>query len=269
MSKTDHDKRLKSSLKNTKAQLKRREDKIARLEAKVAQLEEEAKKKSSCPHYGPNSPEYCNIIPGHQFSEFVVRYAISLRCETNCSTRDIVTAIERLADLTIGLVDNVPSYNTIDNWTRKCGLDELKHAPESLKEMDYAVIIDECMMIGNEKLLPVLAVPAGHQGHPIQPADVKFVGFNVRAGWNAGAVAQTLATNIEAIGTKPKYVITDNDSKMRKAVRLSGYTWHRDISHTLAMFMERVYKDDAEFVDFNKKVDICKKRHCMKDIAYL
>lgn len=45
MSKTDHDKRLKSSLKNTKAQLKRREDKIARLEAKVAQLEEEAKKK--------------------------------------------------------------------------------------------------------------------------------------------------------------------------------------------------------------------------------
>lgn len=135
--------------------------------------------------------------------------------------------------------------------------------------MDYAVIIDECMMIGNEKLLPVLAVPAGHQGHPIQPADVKFVGFNVRAGWNAGAVAQTLATNIEAIGTKPKYVITDNDSKMRKAVRLSGYTWHRDISHTLAMFMERVYKDDAEFVDFNKKVDICKKRHCMKDIAYL
>lgn len=46
MSKTDHDKRLKSSLKNTKAQLKRREDKIARLEAKVAQLEEEAKKKA-------------------------------------------------------------------------------------------------------------------------------------------------------------------------------------------------------------------------------
>ena len=76
--------------------------------------------------------------------------------KTNCSTRDIVKAIERLADLTFGLVDNVPSYNTIDYWTRKCGLDELKHTPEALKDIDYAVIIDECMMIGSEKLLPYL-----------------------------------------------------------------------------------------------------------------
>lgn len=54
MSKTDNDKRLKSSLKNTKAQLKRREDKIARLEAKVAQLEEEAKKKAHVHIMGQN-----------------------------------------------------------------------------------------------------------------------------------------------------------------------------------------------------------------------
>lgn len=95
-------------------------------------------------------------IPRHQFSEFVVKYAITLRCETNCSTRDIVKAIERLADLTFGLVDNVPSYNTIDYWTRKCGLDELKHTPEALKDIDYAVIIDECMMIGSENYSPYL-----------------------------------------------------------------------------------------------------------------
>ena len=125
------------------------------------------------------------------------------------------------------------------------------------------------MMIGSEKLLPVLAVPAGHKGAPIQMEDVKVIGFNVRPGWNADTVAETLEANIEAIGTKPKYLITDNDSKMRKAVKLAGYTWHRDISHTLAMFMERVYKDDVDFVGFNKKMATCKKQYCMKDIAYL
>ncbi|MGN1220517.1 MAG: hypothetical protein ACI4TU_06235 [Candidatus Cryptobacteroides sp.] len=169
----------------------------------------------------------------------------------------------------MGLIDNVPSYNTIDNWVRKCGLDELKHAPEALKGIDYAALMDECMMIGSEKLLPVLSIPADHQGRPVQMDDVKVLGFNVSSSWNADTVAETFKDNIEEVGTSPKYVITDNDSKMRKAVKLAGYTWHRDISHTLAMFMERTYKDDAEFVDFNKSMATCKKQFCMKEIAYL
>ena len=58
------------------------------------------------------------------------------------------------------------------------------HAPEALKDMSYAAVIDECMMIGSEKLLPVLAIPAEHQGHPVQLSDVKVIGLNVRPGWN-------------------------------------------------------------------------------------
>lgn len=166
-------------------------------------------------------------------------------------------------------MDEVPSYNTVDNWVRKCGLDEIRHAPEALKDLDYAVVIDECMMIGSEKLLPVLAVPAEHQGHPLQPNDVKVVGFNVRSGWTAKTASEALDGNIEAVGKRPSYIISDNDGKLRNAVRLSNYTWHRDISHTLAMFMERVYKDDTEFVDFNKKLVVCKQQYCMKEIAYL
>ncbi len=152
---------------------------------------------------------------------------------------------------------------------RKCGLDEIRHTPEALKDIDYAVVIDECMMIGSEKLLPVLAVPAEHQGHPLQLNDVKVIGFNVKSGWTAETVSVTLNQNVEVVGKKPSYIISDNGSTMRKAIGLSNYTWHRDISHTLAMFMERVYKDDAEFVDFNKKLATCKKQYCMKEIAYL
>lgn len=115
------------------------------------------------------------------------------------------------------------------------------------------------MMIGSEKLLPVFAVPAEHHGHPLQLDDIRVIGFNVQPGWIAQTVHETLESNILTIGKKPKYVITDNDYKMRKAVALSDYTWHRDISHTLAMFMERVYKHDTEFVAFNKRMATCKK----------
>lgn len=47
MTKTDRNKSLKSSLKNTKAQLKRRDNRIARLEARIADMEAESKKKAT------------------------------------------------------------------------------------------------------------------------------------------------------------------------------------------------------------------------------
>lgn len=228
-----------------------------------------SKKKAFTQGCGLRNPEDYERIPGHQYSGFVVRYALSLRCETNSSPRDISKAIKRLADFTFGLVDKIPSRNTIEDWIRKCGLDEVRQTPDALKDIDYAVIFDECMMIGSEKLLPVLAVPAEHQGHPLRPEDVKVISLNVKSGWDAKAIKNTLNESATTVGKDPEYAITDNDSKMRKAVRLTGLSWHRDISHTLAMFMERVYKDDPDFVDFNKCIATSKMQYCMKDIAYL
>lgn len=167
MTKSDKIKQLKSSLKNTKAQLKRREAKIARLEARNSQLEAEAKKEEEQRQaYGAKSEEYYKTIPGHQFSEFVVQIAIAIRCATNASPRDIVKILEILAKFTFGLVDKLPSYNTIDNWVRKCGLDEINQTPKALNDNNYAMIIDECMMIGSQKLLTLISVPAEHQGRP-------------------------------------------------------------------------------------------------------
>lgn len=166
-------------------------------------------------------------------------------------------------------MDKIPSYNTIDNWVRKCGLDHINQTPKELKDVDYAVVIDECMMIGSQKLLPIISVPAKHQGRPIQLDDVKVIGFDVQSNWNAEKVNESLQKSERIIGKAPKYVISDNDMKMRKAIELSNLTWHRDISHTLAMFMERVYKHDVEFVNFFDKMATCKKQCCMKDLAYL
>lgn len=171
--------------------------------------------------------------------------------------------------MTFGLIDHVPSYNTIDNWVRKCGLDEIKHTPDVLKDIDYAAILDECMMIGSEKLLPVLAVPAEHQGRPLRPEDVKVIGLHVKSSWNAKTVSEVLKADVETVKKSPEYVITDNGSTMHKGVEISGYTWHRDISHTLAMYMERTYKNDVEFVEFYKKMAIGVKQFCMKKVAYL
>ena len=73
--------------------------------------------------------------------------------------------------------DSITSYNTIDNWVRKCGLDEINQTPKALNDNNYAMIIDECMMIGSQKLLTMISVPAEHQGRPLQLDDARGVGL--------------------------------------------------------------------------------------------
>ena len=152
---------------------------------------------------------------------------------------------------------------------RKCGLDEINQTPKALNDNNYAMIIDECMMIGSQKLLTLISVPAEHQGRPLQLDDAKVVGFEVQTTWNAEKVEKVLEKSEGIISKAAKYVISDNDAKMRKAIKSSNFTWHRDVSHTLALFMERVYKYDAEFAEFFNKMAVCKKQCCMKDVAYL
>ena len=141
---------------------------------------------------------------------------------------------------------------------RKCGLDEINQTPKALNDNNYAMIIDECMMIGSQKLLTMISVPAEHQGRPLQLDDARVVGFEVQTTWNAEKVKKVLEKSEGIIGKAAKYVISDNDAKMRKAIKSSNFTWHRDVSHTLALFMERIYKHDAEFAEFFNKMAVCK-----------
>ena len=152
---------------------------------------------------------------------------------------------------------------------RKSGYYELSDTPSQLRDVEYALIADESMMIASQKLVPTLAVPASHQGHPIRLSDVRMTGVHVASSWNAEKMSKAFDDDIKKVGHAPLYAITDNDHKIKNAVRLSGIARIHDISHTLAMFMERVYKKDADFTGFNSMMADCKKRHCMRELACL
>lgn len=145
----------------------------------------------------------------------------------------------------------------------------MSDTPNQLRDEEYALIADESMMIASQKLVPTLAAPASHPGRPIRLSDVRMLGVHVASSWNAEKMSRAFDGDVKKVGHAPLYAITDNDHKMKNAVRLSGITRIHDISHTLAMFMERVYKKDADFVEFNSMMADCKKRHCMKELACL
>jgi hypothetical protein len=140
---------------------------------------------------------------------------------------------------------------------------------EVYKGKEYAEVVDESMMIGSEKLLMTLAVPAKHSGAPINHADVSLLRMGVSESWKGETVKDELEKGAQKVGHPPKYVISDNASIMNKGIRLLGIPQHCDISHSLGMLLERTYKDAPDFKAYLKSMSEVKFKLNMKKIAYL
>ncbi|MBD2753111.1 hypothetical protein [Spirosoma validum] len=167
---------------------------------------------------------------------------------------------------------SVPNRNSIENWVKKSGYFIYKEPPGSIgeNEGDYAMIVDESMMIGSEKMLLTLGIKA-EKTEPLATThqDVCVLNISVQPSWNSQKIAQDLAKSIQKLGVSPRYIISDNGSSLSKAIRDSGCVHIRDVGHTLGMLLERVYKNDPEFIAYMKEVSQVRFREIMKPIAYL
>lgn len=151
----------------------------------------------------------------------------------------------------------------------KYGLDVYNSSGESLANQEYAEVVDESMMIGSEKLLVTLAIPAQHPVRPLCHSDVSVLDMSVSSSWTGEGVKAQLEKSAEKVGHAPDYVISDNASIMNKGIRLSGMNHHRDISHSLGMFLERTYREAIDFKLFVKEMTEVKFKHNMKKVACL
>lgn len=168
-----------------------------------------------------------------------------------------------------GFLGKIPSYNTIGNWIRKYGLDVYNSSGESHKERDYAQIVDESIMIGNEKLLVTLGIPSSHQGRPLRHSDVSILDMSISPGWTGETVKSQLQKASQKVGHAPEYVISDKASIMNKGIRLTNICHHLDISHSLGMYLERIYKNAPDFNAYTKNMANVKSYNSMKKEAYL
>lgn len=106
-------------------------------------------------------------VERHKYSELVIRLSTLLYTRINCGSRSVVTILEVINETFDELLGGIPCHNTIKNWVKKCGLSVYNTTGELLQDTDYAQITDESMMVGSEKLLLTLGVPATHQGHTL------------------------------------------------------------------------------------------------------
>lgn len=187
----------------------------------------------------------------------------------NCGFRAVVDILEIVNNAFGGVLGKIPSRNTIEDWVKKCGFDIYNTPSKSLPAEDYALITDESMMIGSEKLLLTLGIPAKHQGAPLTQKDVSILDLSVSSGWNGNDIKDRLLAAWAKMGHAPKYVVSDNASVMTNGINRTGLLHYHDISHSLGMLLERCYKEEEDFIAYTKSMSEAQSKHNMKKIAYL
>lgn len=187
----------------------------------------------------------------------------------NCGFRAVVEILKIFNDALGGVLGQTPNRNTIENWVKKCGLGIYNTPKNTQKSKDYALVVDDSMMMGSEKLLLTLGIPAKHQGSPLTGKDVSILDMSVSSSWNGEGIKDRLLAASAKIGYSPQYVISDNASIMTNGVGRTSLPHHHDISHSLGMYLERCYKNEEDFISYTKSMSEAQFKHNMKNTAYL
>ncbi len=209
-------------------------------------------------------------IKRHHYSELVVSLSVRLYSELGCGFRGVSKAL-CIVSQTLGWdFPSVPCHNSIENWVKKSGLALYQEPDQPLDPTDYALITDESMMIGSEKLMLTLGVKATKTDEqPLGHQHVQVLNISVKPSWNSQHIGQHLQEGIEKMQAAPRYIISDNCSAVAKAIRDTGLPHIRDVGHTLGMFLERIYKQDPEFLAYTKQLAQVRFQHIMNPAAYL
>jgi len=179
--------------------------------------------------------------------------AVMLCVYAGCTPRKAAKSLEVFNHMLRGLLGANPCHTTIRTWLAKMGLDAIKERGRNPEEA-YAVIMDVSISVGDQQMLLALKIPADHGEKALTHSDEEVVGMAVSENWPAKKVQEFCREIEEEQGRKADYYITDNGKNLKKAVEELQIPHHRDISHTLAVFLKHVYEKDEEFANFKNLV---------------
>ena len=278
---TKCEEKLKNQLKKCRAALHRERQKNRDLresrskyklktvqQAEQIKEAEAIKKKRSA---GIASEQY---IDRHKYTDFIVALCVDLYINCRCGLRKTVQILHILQKHFANFQpEEIPSYTSIANWVQKSGYalyaTDSRELSQELSDK-YALIVDESMMVGSEKLLLTLGVAAEKTGEKaLTESDVRVLDMSVKSSWNGDSIKEIFDGVEKKMGTPPAYVVSDNGSTITKAVRKKGYVHVRDIGHSVSLFVQHTYENAKDFRAFAKKVSAVKFRETMRATAYL
>ena len=118
----------------------------------------------------------------------MVALSTAFYARLSIGSRQIVEIFNILNEFMGNIFGEVPAYTTIGYWAQELGLSVYKESCTLFKGKRYALIVDESMMIGSEKMLLTLAVAADNIGMAITEKNITIVDISIAKSWNGKSI---------------------------------------------------------------------------------
>ena len=197
----------------------------------------------------------------------IIKMLLEIKLRTSTSFRAIALNAAIISE-TLRFETKSPTHTTILNWVHKLGYYQLKIKKE--KSEDWIIIIDESIQIGKEKILMVFGIREKDIDftRALVLQDILPLKEKVSVSWTGEEISKVLFELKKELG-KIKYAVCDGNRNIKKALRIAKIEHIYDITHKIAMILEKRYNSNEKYIELLEKIAVMKKNYIQTDIAFL
>ena len=280
-----------SSTKELTSKLKKTYEKTAELRAKNSELKKEVRRLNkrvkvitrSRDEWKAKNKKKANKNKGlgrrlarrdkpkrHHYGIALIELCVLLRVMGGCTYRGICRILKILQLCCLLEIPRIPCANTFENWVSKMGLYRLENGWQNLDSKEVCLIIDENLKVSNEKVLLILvSCSQKAKTGPLKHQDVEVFFLAGQKTWTGLKIEQQVEELKQNTGLQITHVLSDEDSKLRKATRLLGVPHLPDISHAVANCLRKTFKGDQTYQAMIKLIGGYSAKCVNQDLTYL
>jgi len=193
----------------------------------------------------------------HSYGSMMISMMIQMRQQGNCSLRTCI-GVMKILTLVLGIEIKIPCASSILNWEKKLGLYGLNTKDTS--SSNWAIILDESISIGPEKLLLTLGVNLDEYtfGEALKFSDMSLLDMAISCSWKGADISERLEEL--KLDYTIEYAISDGGTNLVKSLKDSNIGRIPDCTHAIGNILKRQYNNCTTFQSFSKQCGVFKRQ---------
>lgn len=203
----------------------------------------------------------------HQYNLHLIQYLLCLLLESGIGFRT-ASKSSLIENRIYSDYKKTPSHTTLQNWVYKVGYHELTRPKE--KASDWIIILDHSIQLGSSKILVIYGIHSDNYdfSRALTYTDLTPLVIKIQSSWNSTQMKEELLSLQEKIG-HIAYAVADHCGNLRKGLELAGIPQIHDISHRIALLLEKRYLKDDDFIKFNQGLSRMRSKLVQSSLAHL
>lgn len=203
----------------------------------------------------------------YSYPVFLIQMVLSIKMCTSSSFRAVAKTIA-IFNLYLNISVKTPSYATILIWTKKLGCYQFEKTIE--KTNDWILIIDESIQFGHEKLLVIYGIRASTIDFTkaLNYKDLTPLTISAKTSWTGILIKEEIDKIKEKTGDI-LYGAADSGNSICKSFVQSDICHVNDVTHKIALFLKKMYKDNTSFIEYTKKLAKIRTGLVLSDVAHI